>query len=406
MKKFKRIFLGIIVFCFFLIGSSSGQWVQISNGMGNDKSIRTLTVIGNNIFASVSSPNYPYTNYGIYLSTNNGISWNQSGLNNVGFVFSSVTSGNNIFVGTYGQGVYLSTNIGTNWIQAGLDTMYIWSLAVSGNNIYAGTSAYGLYLSTNNGTNWTNIGLYGQVIHSLALNGNNIYAGTENNHGLFISTNNGSSWNTSVLSNRTVKALAVSGNNIFAGTDSGLYISTNNGTNWTSSMSVNINTINIFGNNIFVGNGTGVYLSTNNGISWLDKSQGLGVSPGIYVFAFMNNYIFLGTWQISVWRRSLSEIIRIKSLSTEIPTSHSLSQNYPNPFNPSTNIRYQISKNSFVTLKIFDILGKEIETPVNEKQTAGTYEIIWDASKYPSGIYFYKLEAEKFSEVKKMILIK
>jgi len=81
-------------------------------------------------------------------------------------------------------------------------------------------------------------------------------------------------------------------------------------------------------------------------------------------------------------------------------------QNYPNPFNPSTSIRYEIPKTGLVKIVIFDENGREVESLVNEKQTAGTYEATWDASKYPSGVYFYRLTTESYSETKKMILLK
>ena len=96
----------------------------------------------------------------------------------------------------------------------------------------------------------------------------------------------------------------------------------------------------------------------------------------------------------------------IIQIFSEIPKSYSLYQNYPNPFNPTTNINYDIPASGFVSLKVFDIIGKEIETLVNEKQTAGSYSISFNASTYPSGIYFYKLETNNFSETKKMLLIK
>ncbi|MFA5403861.1 MAG: T9SS type A sorting domain-containing protein [Ignavibacteria bacterium] len=83
-----------------------------------------------------------------------------------------------------------------------------------------------------------------------------------------------------------------------------------------------------------------------------------------------------------------------------------LSQNYPNPFNPTTNIKYRIAKNSFVTLKVYDVLGKEIMMIVSENQTPGSYSIDFDASQYPSGIYFYKIYTYNFTDVKKMILVK
>ena len=89
-----------------------------------------------------------------------------------------------------------------------------------------------------------------------------------------------------------------------------------------------------------------------------------------------------------------------------IPDVFSLSQNYPNPFNPVTNIKYQIPEFSFVTIKVYDALGKEVATLVNEEKAAGYYEIEFNASSLTSGIYFYKLRANNFTQIKKMILLK
>lgn len=83
-----------------------------------------------------------------------------------------------------------------------------------------------------------------------------------------------------------------------------------------------------------------------------------------------------------------------------------LDQNYPNPFNPATTIRYSIPKESFVTLKIYDVLGRELETLVDEEKTAGIYETKWSATGYQSGLYFYRLRAGPFSETKKLLLLK
>ena len=88
------------------------------------------------------------------------------------------------------------------------------------------------------------------------------------------------------------------------------------------------------------------------------------------------------------------------------PTEYALSQNYPNPFNPTTTIKYSIPKLSFVTIKIYDVLGSEVATLVNEEKPAGTYELTWNAANLPSGVYFYQLKAGSFVETKKMILMK
>ncbi|MCK6605089.1 MAG: T9SS type A sorting domain-containing protein [Ignavibacteriaceae bacterium] len=88
------------------------------------------------------------------------------------------------------------------------------------------------------------------------------------------------------------------------------------------------------------------------------------------------------------------------------PDKYALSQNYPNPFNPSTSIKYAIEKPGMVSLKVYDVLGREIATLVNQEQTTGVYTIQFDASALSSGIYFYKLESGSFSQVNKMMLIK
>ena len=89
-----------------------------------------------------------------------------------------------------------------------------------------------------------------------------------------------------------------------------------------------------------------------------------------------------------------------------IPLYFSLSQNYPNPFNPATNISYSLEENSNVILKVFNILGQEIQTLVNKTQVAGDYEISWNSDDLPSGLYVYRLQAGQFVETRKMILLR
>lgn len=90
----------------------------------------------------------------------------------------------------------------------------------------------------------------------------------------------------------------------------------------------------------------------------------------------------------------------------EIPSKYSLSQNYPNPFNPITKIKFEIAKSGFVTLKVYDLLGREIMSLVNQNMNAGVYEYSLSAASLTSGMYFYKLESGSFSDVKKMMIIK
>ena len=98
--------------------------------------------------------------------------------------------------------------------------------------------------------------------------------------------------------------------------------------------------------------------------------------------------------------------IGIVTIQNNIPVDYQLYQNYPNPFNPTTNIKFQIAKEGFVKLSVYDILGRQVTDIFNEELKAGTYEAEWNASNYPSGIYFYRLITDTYTQSRKMILIK
>ncbi len=96
----------------------------------------------------------------------------------------------------------------------------------------------------------------------------------------------------------------------------------------------------------------------------------------------------------------------VVNISYDVPAEFVLNQNYPNPFNPSTIINYFVPQESFVSIKVYDFLGREVITLVNEMKSIGGYEIMFDASQLPSGTYFYNMIADNYSDTKKMILIK
>ena len=248
----------------------------------------------------------------------------------------------------------------------------VWSLAVSGTNLFAATNSGGVFLSTNNGTSWTavNNGLTDSDVQSLAVSGTNLFAGTVG--GVFLSNNNGASWIevNNGLTDSYVQALAVSGTNLFAGT-------------WG-----------------------GVFLSTNNGASWSAVNTGLTNSL-VLSLAVSGTNLFAGTSRGGVWRRPLSEMITsVERTSTDLPAYFSLEQNYPNPFNPSTTISFNIPQQSHVKLVIYDVLGRDVRTLVDEEKQPGRYSVSFDASNLPSGVYLYRLQAGNFSEVRKMVVMK
>ncbi|HEY6626557.1 MAG TPA: T9SS type A sorting domain-containing protein, partial [Ignavibacteriaceae bacterium] len=130
-----------------------------------------------------------------------------------------------------------------------------------------------------------------------------------------------------------------------------------------------------------------------NYYSFIDHPQVSGINQ---LYFRLKQVDFDGTF-------SYSDVVNV---SYDVPTEFVLSQNYPNPFNPSTRINYFVPKESFVSIKVYDFLGREVMALVNESRAVGSYEMVFDASNLPSGTYFYTLIAENYSSTKKMILIK
>jgi hypothetical protein len=112
----------------------------------------------------------------------------------------------------------------------------------------------------------------------------------------------------------------------------------------------------------------------------------------------------LDAWTLTI--DIVPSLIFVHPISHQVPKGFRLMQNYPNPFNPTTKINFDISKSAFASIKIYDILGREVETLVNQQLKPGTYEADFDGSKFTSGIYFYVMKTESFSETRKMVLIK
>ncbi len=122
----------------------------------------------------------------------------------------------------------------------------------------------------------------------------------------------------------------------------------------------------------------------------------------------MGPHLYCGTNGYGVWRRPVSSLLTEfnESKTTELLSDFYLAQNYPNPFNPTTTIQYSIPQRSNVTLKVYDVLGSEIATLVNEEKERGVYTVNFNASNMASGMYIYRITAGSFVETKKMILLR
>lgn len=407
--------------------------------------VSDIAVINNNLFASL-------TNGVTVRSSDNGLNWIEvnSGLP-AGIVTAFAGLDTYIFAGIYdwflytpinegtGYGVFRSTDNGLNWIEvnAGLTNLKVIALYVFDNNLFAGTDGDGVFLSNDYGESWTQVseGLWHpQIITSFASIDTNLFAGSiwpYGGGGVYRSTNKGTNWtNVSYgLTSYFVSDLAVLGTNLFAGTlnvpsssDSGsIFRTADYGTNWTNvsygyALENNMVTnLAVSGTNLFAATYSGgIFLSTNNGDSWVSFNEGLtDMSIGYFgniaindtdIFYISKNrsYNF-----IEVWRRPLSDIITTVAQTIDpLPINYFLSQNYPNPFNPSTKFSYALPNTGMVQIKVFDLLGQEIITLVNEEKIAGNYEVNFNASNLPSGVYLYRIQSGSFMQTRKMILLK
>lgn len=143
--------------------------------------------------------------------------------------------------------------------------------------------------------------------------------------------------------------------------------------------------------------GSFVFGSTTTSYSWYVS----GVKVPIFGITYIVGDLF-STKSVSY----VTEFSTSIKQNSQIADSYKLEQNYPNPFNPSTSINFSITKAGFTSLKVYDMLGKEVATLMNGNLNAGSYTATFDASSLPSGVYFYKLQTEGFSEIKKMSLVK
>ncbi|MFI5144811.1 MAG: T9SS type A sorting domain-containing protein [Ignavibacteria bacterium] len=271
---------------------------------------------------------------------------------------------------------------------------------------------------------WTNIASTSVISGNVSAIGistqtiNKIYVGTSNGR-ILVTTDNGATWAT-ITGYPYVTDFAVDNTNdnicyaSFGGTGSTkVYKTTNGGVNWNNISnnipSIAVNSL-VLRNNaprmLFAGTDLGVYQTTNEGTNWVSFSSGM---PTTFVYDLKYKetagIIMAATHGRGCWTFNLAQAIGIKPVS-EIVTQYSLSQNYPNPFNPTTNISFSLPEETNVKLTVFDITGNRVDILADNKFERGTHVVRWEASKYSSGVYFYKLETEKFTESRKMLLVK
>lgn len=368
----------------------------------------------------------------IYRSTNGGINWENICMTSpypdwIQFLKSNI--------GYYKSGntLYKSTNGGYNWMQITPLNITVNSINFSDENTgYACGYATPpirpkLIKTTNGGSSWDSIFVTSENSAVTSFNFINPNSGWVSlsypvypmgtNSRIFKTTNGGLNWNFQRLDTNAFHTKISFLDNLTGwaakndfNTNAGNLIRTTDGGNSWIILPLSV----LRGRFHFVNSNTGwaenlpgsLFKSTNGGLNWYAQVD-IGLA-GIENLQFINAYTgwVVGDGGLIVKTTNGGELLGVHNISGEIPLNFSLSQNYPNPFNPVTNIKFDIPKSGFVKITVFDLLGREITRLVNEQMQPGSYNVDWDASNYPSGVYFYKLESEDFVESKKMVLVK
>lgn len=415
----KRFLLNLILTTFFFFNIViDAQWTQFAPGAYpfSYTWVESIVSDGTNLYTGTHSN-------GVFHSSDGGTTWTaiSSGLPVASFVYTLAINQGKIFAGTTNNwGMYQTTDNGTSWTKIGFTGIEIYSYTKIGDNLFAGTSV-GADISTDNGATWTAVAIdTKEQVKAFAVNGSKFFAGIRGGewiayshytYGVYLSTDNGVTWSwpTNTGFDKIIITLSAIGNNLFAGTSSGVYLSTDDGGIWTKVIngltSTNITSAAVSGNNLFVGvSGGGVFLTTDNGTNWSAVNTGL-TNLYVYSLAVVGSDLYAGTLASGLWKRSLSDMVTtVEDNKINQPSNFTLYQNYPNPFNPSTNIRFEVPTSGFVSLKVFDVLGREVAELLNEYKSVGNYDVNFDASKLTSGVYFYKLQTGNFSSTKKMVL--
>ncbi len=348
----------------------------------------------------------------MFLSNDDGMNWTQVDTADSSIdILSIVMLDSKILAGTW-DGFVQSTDDGTTWnvfTPTGIPAdNAIWSIVMINTTLFAGTTG-NIYKSSDNGNTWAEIssGIAEDArITSIVASGDDIYAGSASD-GVFKLTNNETSWTTinSNLTDTHISQLVALDNKLFAVTLTGVFISDNSGTSWKADSSglENVNCLVAVNKQLIAGtDDNGAYLSVDNGVTWASLSSGMPADTRIWSLVVSNDNLFAGT-SSGIWVTGTSTLVNVE-IETSVP-SFTLKQNCPNPFSTSTNISFSIPAKSFVSLKIYDRLGREVATIFSEEISAGHYTRKWNATNVPSGIYFYHLEAGSFTETKKLILL-
>jgi hypothetical protein len=431
-----KTFLKILFFFLLVTQICFAQWMKI--GLEN-RGIRDITAKDNDVYVITSDSG------SVYRSTDGGINWLQIVQTNAkkialspnGDLYLIKTFPNPNAYGT--DSLFRSNNGGTIWsnlrvvehlppgpfLHSGLGGVAIGPTGTVFCGVESGQMAghtSTIATSTDGGFSWTSPGwdtvagdAFSFMGHFVLTSGSTSSPDMGGPANFYLSSDDGQTWNFRGFSGGVFGPFTLCSNgNILCGGGFGfgylyLSMSADTGIQWIQwtliSTVIPEDLLALPQGGALVGiDSLGIVLFTDNGDSVRTINEGLKDLHILKLEMDGGSYVYAGT-KSGIWRLLLSQVVSVNHTSS-LPSVFRLEQNYPNPFNPSTTFRYSIPNGSKVIIKVYDILGNEIKTLVNEEKSAGSYELTFNAVNLPSGVYFYRLQAGSFVETKKMMLIK
>jgi len=289
-------------------------------------------------------------------------------------------------------------------------------IATNSNTLYICGNGYAILKSVDGGENWTR-----KYVQATEASLNDIAfwtadSGVAIGDGslILLTTDGGENWTqiTSPITSVYLESVAFSKSGkigIVVGQNGTIIRSTDGGANWTKVNSPTTSTLLSVNsqignqNSVAVGVNGQIIYSTDTGIEWSITNSEVNSSLNEVFNTTSNSVWAVGDQGVILYNSTISTLI---NQNDKLLNNYILSQNYPNPFNPTTTINYSLPEASRVNLAVYNNLGQVVETVVDEVQPIGTYQVIWNAAKFPSGMYFYRLNANNFAQTKKMLLIK
>ena len=404
------------------------SWNPANSGLPQAAQIRAFTFIDTNLYAA--------TNYGVFSSADSGGTWKIDtsglGLNQLypgqgGGLVGITAAGSKLYtIKRQGGSVYSSSTASILWDQISSEYFYtgititaintnVFIATQSGIYLYGGGTTWlprnnGLFISDTSQIDWCIFTLSGSSLFA------NILSSSSYTSGIYITNDLGQSWtriDNSVFTGSSINAMTANKEYLFASVGNESWRMQISGiipvelTSFTAAVDANRITLSWKTSTEVNNYGFEIQRSNdNNNFVTVGFVNGSGTTTKPHTYSYIDNISGNFYYRLKqVDFNGAFEYSSVVEVST-LPESFQLEQNYPNPFNPTTIISYQIPKAGLVTLKVYDVLGREEVTLVNEEKLSGSYEVEFNGRNLSSGVYFYQMKAGDFIDTKKFVLIK